>query len=99
MAVTKMMQTLQATFTPQRLLAVTSTPKPGPTAQPTITTTPLPATVMLEGVKYEHQHGRLNYCGPANFSMALTYWGWNGNRDVIGKAVKPYRQRQKCDAL
>jgi tetratricopeptide (TPR) repeat protein len=21
--------------------------------------------------------------------MALTYWGWNGNRDVIGKAVKP----------
>jgi tetratricopeptide (TPR) repeat protein len=21
--------------------------------------------------------------------MALTYWGWDGNRDVIGKAVKP----------
>jgi tetratricopeptide (TPR) repeat protein len=21
--------------------------------------------------------------------MALTYWGWNGNRDVVGKAVKP----------
>jgi tetratricopeptide (TPR) repeat protein len=21
--------------------------------------------------------------------MALTYWGWEGNRDVIGKAVKP----------
>ena len=21
--------------------------------------------------------------------MALTYWGWTGNRDVIGKAVKP----------
>jgi tetratricopeptide (TPR) repeat protein len=21
--------------------------------------------------------------------MALTYWGWQGNRDVIGKAVKP----------
>jgi hypothetical protein len=44
---------------------------------------------MLTEVKYEHQHGRLNYCGPANFSMALTYWGWNGNRDVVGKAVKP----------
>jgi hypothetical protein len=44
---------------------------------------------MLSGVKYEHQHGRLNYCGPSNFSMALTYWGWAGNRDVIGKAVKP----------
>jgi hypothetical protein len=45
--------------------------------------------MMLTSVKYEHQHGRLNYCGPANFSMALTYWGWNGNRDVVGKAVKP----------
>jgi hypothetical protein len=85
LAVTKMIQTLQTTLTPE----ATRTPKPGPTAQPTVTTTPLPATVMLENVKYEHQHGRLNYCGPANFSMALTYWGWNGNRDVIGKAVKP----------
>jgi hypothetical protein len=90
-AVTAMMQTLQATLTAQgsSSASATSTPKPGPTAKPTITTTPLPATVMLEGVTYEHQHGRLNYCGPANFSMALTYWGWDGNRDVIGTAVKP----------
>src|SRR5690349_17860267 len=85
LAVTKMIQTLQASLTPQ----VASTPQPGVTVQPTITATPLPATVMLQGVKYENQHGRLNYCGPANFSMALTFWGWNGNRDVIGKAVKP----------
>jgi uncharacterized protein YvpB len=90
-AVTVMMQTLQATMTTQQsaVAQTTSTPKSGPTAKPTITTTPLPATVLLENVKYEHQHGRLNYCGPANFSMALTYWGWDGNRDVIGKAVKP----------
>ena len=88
LAVTKMIQTLQVTLTPQAAVA-TSTPQPGPTLKPTVTTTPLPATVMLENVKYEHQHGRLNYCGPANFSMALTYWGWNGNRDVVGKSVKP----------
>jgi hypothetical protein len=88
LAVTKMIQTLQATLTPDAASAASTAP-PGPTLQPTITTTPLPATVMLEGIKYEHQHGRLNYCGPANFSMALTYWGWTGNRDVIGKAVKP----------
>ena len=67
----------------------TSTPEPGPASMPTVTATPLPASVMLTGAKYEHQHGRLNYCGPANFSMSLTYWGWDGNRDVIGKAVKP----------
>jgi hypothetical protein len=91
LAVTKMIQTLQGTLTPQAP-ASTSTPKPGPTLKPTITPTPLPSTVMLENVKYEHQHGRLNYCGPANFSMALTYWNWDGNRDVVGKAVKPTDQ-------
>ena len=73
------------TLTPQ----VTSTPEPGPTPTPTITATPLPATVILDGVKYEDQHGHNNYCAPANFSMALTFWGWDGNRDVVGKAVKP----------
>ncbi|HEX5809716.1 MAG TPA: C39 family peptidase [Anaerolineales bacterium] len=90
-AVTAMMQTLQATLTPDvaTLAPGTPTPQAGPTLKPTVTPTPLPVTVLLEGVKYEHQHGRLNYCGPANFSMALTYWGWDGNRDVVGKAVKP----------
>jgi len=73
------------TLTPQP----TATPKPGHTLTPTITITPLPATVKLDGVKYEDQHNRWNYCGPANFSMALTFWGWKGNRDIIGKAIKP----------
>jgi len=61
----------------------------GPTALPTFTSTPIPGKVSLAGVKYEDQFNRWNYCGPANFSMALTFWGWAGNRDVIGKAVKP----------
>lgn len=65
----------------------TSTPEPTPT--PTITPTPLPESVILNGVKYEDQHNRWNYCGPANLSMALTFWGWDGNRDVVGKYVKP----------
>jgi len=97
LAVTKMIQTLQATLTPQAgtSASATLTPQPGPTLQPTVTTTPLPATVMLSGVKYETQHGRLNYCGPTNFSMALTYWGWGGNRDVIGKAVMPVNEKDK----
>lgn len=75
--------------------ASTPTPELGPTIEPTITSTPLPATVLLNGVKYEHQHGRTNYCGPANFSMALTYWGWDGNRDVIGKVVMPINEKDK----
>lgn len=81
-------QTMQAYQTP-RPPTKTATPRPGPSATPTVTSTPLPALVQLEGVKYEHQHGRFNYCGPANFAMALTFWGWDGNRDVIGRALMP----------
>lgn len=65
------------------------TETPAPSATPTITPTPLPAAVSLEGVRYEDQHGRWNYCGPANFSMALNFWGWSGNRDVLGAELKP----------
>ncbi|KAA3644687.1 MAG: hypothetical protein DWQ07_14840 [Chloroflexi bacterium] len=62
---------------------------PGPTSTPGPTALPLPQSVILPGVKYEHQHGRWNYCGPANLSMSLTFWGWNGDRDVVGEYVKP----------
>ena len=79
------------TLTPEAITSPmgANTPEPGPTPLPTITPTPLPATVILDGVKYEDQHGHLNYCAPANFSMALTFWGWEGDRNVVGKAVKP----------
>ncbi len=69
-------------------------PTPFPTVIPTITPTPLPERVQLKGVIYEDQHGRLNYCAPANLSMALSYWDWQGNRDVVGPVLKP-DQRDK----
>ncbi len=61
---------------------------PEPSATPTLSPTPLPPSVRLAGVHYEDQHNRYNYCGPANLSMALTFWGWNGNRDTVGNYVK-----------
>ena len=70
----------------------TGTPLPtglGPTPTPTATSTPLPGSVNLTSFRYEHQHNRWNYCGPANFSMALNFWGWSGDRDVIGQTVMP----------
>jgi hypothetical protein len=78
------------TFTP----TVTPTPQgptdtPAPSPTPTTTPTPLPEFIALYGIKYEYQHNRWNYCGPANLSMALTFWGWDGNRDVVGEYVKP----------
>jgi hypothetical protein len=70
--------TPQPTFTPS---AAT------PTNQPT--EVPLPATVSLQGFTYTDQHNRWNYCGPANLTMALSYWGWTGNRDDVANYVKP----------
>jgi tetratricopeptide (TPR) repeat protein len=74
---------------PSSTPAVTATSKLGPTPKPAIQATPLPAAVSLPGIIYVDQHGRWNYCGPANLSMALNFWGWKGNRDDIGKVVKP----------
>jgi hypothetical protein len=65
----------------------TSAPLPSPT--PTIPPTPLPQRISLKGVVYDDQHGRYNYCAPANLSMALSYWGWKGNKDVVGPVLKP----------
>ncbi|HNK62798.1 MAG TPA: C39 family peptidase [Anaerolineales bacterium] len=75
------------TLTPE--VTVTSTPKAGPTARPKVTSTPVPDTVILPGVTYVDQHGRWNYCGPANLTMALKFWGWKGDRDDVAKVVKP----------
>ncbi len=88
----------QLTLTPPTLLA-TSTLKPGPTARPTITSTPLPASVILKGVKYVDQRNRWNYCGPANLTMALNFWGWKGTRDDVAKVIKPGEDDPKKDFI
>jgi len=75
------------TLTPQ--ITPTLTPTLGPTLAPTVTSTPLPGSVVLPGVVYVDQHERWNYCGPANLTMALNFWGWTGNRDDIARVVKP----------
>jgi tetratricopeptide (TPR) repeat protein len=82
-----------ATFTPTMPTA-TETPTgptetPLPTETPEPTATPLPSRVDLKGVRYDDQHGRFNYCAPATLSMALSFWGWDGNRDVVGPVIKP----------
>lgn len=76
-----------ATLPPTQQVVISPTPEPSPA--PTQAVTPIPAQVTLKGVVYEDQHGRYNYCAPANLSMALSYWGWKGNRDVVGPYLKP----------
>ncbi len=63
-----------------------------PSAQPSPTPLPLPAQASISGVKYVDQHGLWNYCAPANLAMALSFWGWQGDRTDIGKWVKPYEK-------
>ena len=66
------------------------TPSPEPTATATLAPTPLPVSITLQGVRYEDQHGKWSYCAPVNLSMLLSYWGWEGDREDTGPALKPY---------
>lgn len=88
-----------STQMPSPTLTRTPTPTEGPTLTPTVTSTPLPASVILKDFRYEDQKNRWNYCGPANLSMALNYVGWDGNRDIIAKAIKPGVQDPKLDFI
>jgi hypothetical protein len=65
---------------------------PVPTATPTLTPTPLPAALNLKSDTFHYfdQHGLYNYCAPANLAMALSFWGWKGDRTNVGNIVKPY---------
>jgi hypothetical protein len=79
------------------LSAFTPSPSPtetaGPTAAPSITSsptlepTPLPASTILAGIRHEYQ--KWNNCGPANLSMALSYWDWQGDQRPIAEFTKP----------
>ena len=75
------------------------TPTPEPSLTPTITPTALPESVILDGVVYVDQHGRWNYCGPANLTMALKFWGWEGDRDDVAAVVKPGIQNPANDFI
>ncbi|HEY3313509.1 MAG TPA: C39 family peptidase [Anaerolineales bacterium] len=92
--------TLLAMRTPTLTPSPQATTTPGgPTAAPTLTPTTLPEAVSIPGVIYVDQWNRWNYCGPANLSMALNFWGWKGNRDDIAKVVKPGINDPKLDFI
>lgn len=95
-------QSTLSAMTHEAQMNVTSTITPtrqNLTSPPTITPTPLPQQVMLEGFEYVDQHDRWNYCGPANLTMALSYWGWEGTRDDVAKVIKPGKQDPDLDFI
>lgn len=83
-ATLEVLQTLAPTATPEGVIAT-----PAPTLTPTIVPTAIPERVLLGNFNFADQFNRWNYCGPANLSMALSYWGWQGTRDDVAKVIKP----------
>lgn len=88
-----------AAMTPSPTALGTPEPESTPTAQaatasavPTITPTmtlsptPIPEQFLLTGIRHEYQ--KFNNCGPANLSMALSYWGWDGNQNDTGSYLR-----------
>ncbi len=74
--------TIPLTATPKPTLEQSPTPVPSPTA--------LPAKVELQSPDYELQD--INNCGPATLTMALRYYGWEGDQFTISDILKPKRE-------
>ena len=74
--------------TPEATPALSVTPTIEPTA--TGTPEPLPAQVSLSVPNYELQD--MNNCGPASLTMALRYYGWDGDQFDISEIIKPIPQ-------
>jgi len=81
---------ITATSTPSPTATVTlpgPSQTPAPTFTPTHTPTPLPESTNLTGIIHEYQ--KWNNCGPANLSMALSFWKWQGNQLDTAAYMKP----------
>lgn len=62
----------------------TSQPIPTPTL--IATQVPIPLEVTIGGVPHEYQS--FNNCGPANLSMVLRFWGWQGDQRIIRDTLR-----------
>jgi tetratricopeptide (TPR) repeat protein len=88
-----------AAMTPSALPTETPVPDLTPTVQQTISSiapsitptftpspTPIPEKILLTGILHEYQ--QFNNCGPANLSMALSFWGWGGDQGDTGRYLR-----------
>ena len=64
---------------------VTDTPAPSPI--PSLTPTAIPSDVKLSGIRHEYQ--KFNNCAPANLSMVMSYWGWQGTQYDTRAYLRP----------
>ncbi len=77
-----------AEFVTPTPLATSPTPTlPEPDGTPQPTSTPLPASVSLPAPAWEKQDW--NNCGPATLTLAMRYFGWDGDQRDISGLLKP----------
>ena len=88
-AVTPALQSIPITVVDTPALPIAPTAPPQSTAPlPTPTIRPLPFQISLAGIRHEYQ--TFNNCGPANTSMLLSYWGWQGDQQITRAALRPH---------
>jgi hypothetical protein len=88
---------MQASLTAARMTGFAPSPTTGPAEKdlPTVTPTAtrkqlsLPASALLPFLRHEWQG--YNNCGPATLSMALHFYGWEGDQLVTAAYLKPNR--------
>ncbi len=74
-------------LTPTQALPPGPTVTPPASATPSLTPTPIPASVALNGIRHEYQ--KFNNCAPASLSMVLSYWGWSGDQFETRLYLRP----------
>src|SRR5262249_15644142 len=89
--------TVQASATVAPTVAVTETSLPAPTqaavapvSNQTVSKPSIPLTALLTGITPVKQGW--NNCGPANITMALSYYGWTKDQDYAISYLKPDRE-------
>ena len=81
-------QTLTAMALPSTATALPLlTETPAPTPIPSLTPTAIPGQVKLSGIRHEYQ--QFNNCAPANLSMVMSYWGWQGSQFETRAYLRP----------
>ncbi len=79
--------TLTPTPVPATHTPVPPSPAPTTAAAAAVSTRRFPVSSQLGGLRYIPQ--TWNNCGPANVTMALSYYGWTDDQDVAGDYLRP----------
>ncbi len=79
--------TPRPTATPSARAEPSPSPTPWPSPTPVATPTPRPKAAFWPPPRHEYQ--RWNNCAPATLSMALAFWGWEGEQTTLAPWLKP----------